>query len=85
MAGVRFEWNNQGFRDILGSAGVEQLVLEHAQQIAQRASAGISEASEGFTAEAVKAPTRYIAFASTTDRASVEAESENKVLSRAVY
>ena len=84
MANVRFEWNNAGFRELLQSDNVRQLVLDNAQAIADRATAGISGSSEGYTAHAVKAPSRYIAFVGTTDDESCRAESENKVLSRAV-
>lgn len=84
MAGVRFEWNNQGFRDILQSEGVRELVLEQANAIAQRATANIPEPSEGYTASAKKNPSRWVAGVITTDEASIRAESENKALSRAV-
>lgn len=84
MALQKIEWVNQGFRDILNSPEVEQLVLNKAQEIADRANSQVT-GSEGFRAHAVKAGTRYIAFAGTTDTASEQAESENKVLSRAVY
>lgn len=84
MALERIEWNNQGFRDLLQSSEVEQLVRGKAETIADRANAGLSEESEGFRAHSIKARSRYIAFAGTTDEASVRAESENKVLSRAV-
>ena len=84
MALERIEWNNQGFKDLLQSSEVEQLVRGKAETIAGRANAGLSEESEGFRAHSIKASSRYIAFAGTTDEASVRAESENKVLSRAV-
>ena len=84
MALEKIEWNNQGFRDLLQSSEVEQLVRGKAETIAHRANAGMSEESSGFKAHSMKASSRYIAFAGTTDAASVRAESENKVLSRAV-
>jgi hypothetical protein len=84
MALERIEWNNQGFRDLLQSSEVEQLVRGKAETIADRANAGLSEESEGFRAHSIKASSRYVAYAGTTDEASVRAESENKVLSRAV-
>ena len=79
----RIEFPDEGYRALLNSQEVEQLVLGHAQEIATRA----NEASglESFRAHSVKAGTRYIAFAGTTDDASVRAESEDKVLSQAVY
>lgn len=80
---TRLVFNSDGFRELLNSPEVEQLVLGHAQEIATRA----NEASglESFLAHSVKAGTRYVAFAGTTDDASAQAESEDKVLSQAVY
>lgn len=80
---IRIEFNDAGFRELLNSSEVEQLVLGHAQEIANRA----NEASglDSFEAHSVKAGTRYVAFAGTTDAASAQAESEDKVLSQAVY
>lgn len=80
---IRIEFNDAGFRELLNSSEVEQLVLGHAQGIANRA----NEASglDSFEAHSVKAGTRYVAFAGTTDEASAQAESEDKVLSQAVY
>lgn len=81
---VRIEWNDAGFVEILQSEGIRGLVLSTAEQIASRATANISEPSEGYTANAVKKPTRWVAGVATTDEASVRAESEDKALSRAV-
>lgn len=80
---ARIEFNSAGFRQLLNLPETEALVLSHAQTIADKASAQVSN-SEGFRAYSQKAGTRYIAFAGTTDEASRKAESENKVLSRAV-
>lgn len=77
MANIRLEFNSQGFRQLLNSSEVEALVLSEAEDIATRA-------GEGFVAHSRKAGTRYIAFAGTSDDASIRAEAENKVLSRAV-
>lgn len=85
MAGnVRIEWNNAGFVEILKSDGVRDLVLSTAEQIASRATANISEASEGYEASAKQMSSRWVAGVITTDDASIRAESENKALSRAV-
>ena len=81
---VRIEWNDAGFVEILQSEGVRELVLSQAERIATAATANIPEPSEGYTANAVKKPTRWVAGAATTDEASVRAESEYKALSRAV-
>ena len=80
---VRIEFVDAGFKALLNSPEVEQLVLSKAQAIADRASANAPD-SQGFRAHSKKAGTRYIAFAGTTDHASIVAETEDKVLSRAV-
>lgn len=84
MANMRIEWNNDGFKQLLQSSGVEALVLSHAETIAGRANANMTEDSEGFRAHSVRASSRYVAYAGTTDEATMRAEAENKVLSRAV-
>lgn len=83
MGNLKVVLNHDGFREYLNSDGVHQLVLNEAQIIADRASAGVAN-SEGYKATSLKAGSRWIAFASTTDTASIQAESEDKVLSRAV-
>ena len=82
MANARIVFNSDGFKQLLNSSEVEVLVLNEAQKIADAASEGLE--GEGFRAHSKKAGTRYIAFAGTTDEESIRAESENKVLSRAV-
>ena len=84
ITSMRLEFVDAGFKALLNSPEVEQLVLSKAQEIADRANAECPESEEGFRAHSLKAGTRYIAFAGTTDDATVRAESENKVLSRAV-
>ena len=79
---VRLEFNSDGFREILNSSEVEQLCLEHAQPIAERANS--ASGLDSFEAHSLKAGTRYIAFVGTTDDASAQAEAEDKVLSQAV-
>lgn len=85
MSNVRIEFNDQGFRELLQSGEVQQLVLNKAEEIAGRANSSVSGSSEGFRAHAVKAPSRWIAFAGTSDDETIRAEAEDKVLSRAVY
>lgn len=79
----RIEFVDEGFKAILNAPETEQLVLDHAQQMADRANA--ASGLDSFMAHSVKAGTRYIAFTGTTDDASAQAESEDKVLSQAVY
>lgn len=81
--GARLVFNSDGFRELLNSPEVEQMVLEKAQDIADRANG--ASGLDSFEAHSVKAGTRYIAFAWTTDDDSARAESEDKVLSQAVY
>lgn len=82
MANARIVFNSDGFKQLLNSSEVEALVLNEAQKIADAASEGLE--GEGFRAHSLKAGTRYIAFAGTTDEESIRAEAENKALSRAV-
>lgn len=81
--GARLVFNSDGFRELLNSPEVEQLVLDKAQTIANRANEAGN--TDGFVAHSVKAGTRYIAFAGTTNEESIRAEAEDKVLSQAVY
>lgn len=80
---ARIVFNSDGFKQLLNLPETEALVLGKAQAIADRASAEVPE-SQGFRASSIKAGTRYIAFAGTTDAASCIAEAEDHVLSRAV-
>lgn len=79
---IRLEFNSDGFQQILFSEDIHELVLSTAQEIADRANANAG--LDSFEATSVKAPTRYIAFASTTDKESLIAESENKALTGAL-
>ena len=84
----RIEFNSAGFREILMSGGVQGLVTETAADIQGRANANIQEESEGYAVEVIACGFgggRWIGFVSTTDKASMIAESENKALTRAVF
>ena len=82
MADVRIEFNSEGFRQIFNSDGCEELVRNTAEGIAERANA--NSGLDSFRASTVKAGTRWIGFASTTDKASMIAESEDKALTGAI-
>lgn len=82
MADVRIEFNSEGFRQILNSDGCEELVRSTAEGIAERANA--NSGLDSFRSSTVKAGTRWIGFASTSDKASVIAESEDKALTGAI-
>lgn len=74
--------SSDGFGEILHSDACQQLVGDVAQEIAERANA--NSGLDSFRASTVKAGTRWIGFASTTDKASVIAESEDKALTGAI-
>ena len=82
MDAVRIEFISQGFQDILFSDGCQQVVQETADGIAERANANAG--LDSFSASTVKAGTRWIGFASTTDKDSMIAEAEDKALTRAI-
>lgn len=79
---VKLVFNSEGFAQILASEGCHDLVQSVAEDVAARANA--NSGLDSFVATSVKAPTRYIGFASTTDKASLKAESEDKALTRAL-
>jgi hypothetical protein len=79
---VRIVFNSEGFAQILNSDGCQELVQTTAEGIAERANA--SAGLDSFKASTVKAGTRWIGFASSTDKESAIAESENKALTGAI-
>lgn len=82
MSDVRIVFNSDGFGQILNSDECQQLVGNYAEEIAERANA--SSGLDSFKASTVKAGTRWVGFASTTDKKSLAAESEDKVLTGAI-
>lgn len=85
---TKIEFNSQGFKDILFSPGTKELVQGVADKIQAEANAGIQEDSEGFSSNVVAGGYgggRYVGFVTSTDKASAQAESEDKVLSKAVH
>lgn len=88
MAGTaKIEFISEGFRQILMSEGVRSLVQQTADDIKSRADANIMEESEGFSANVWPGGYgggRWVGSVTTTDRASIIAESEEKALSKAV-
>jgi len=79
---VRLEFNSAGFAQILHSEACHELVQSVAQDIADRANA--NSGLDSFKATSINASTRYVGFASTTDKESLAAESEDKALTRAL-
>ena len=82
MADVRIEFISDGFREILFSEGCQEVVMQTAEGIAERANA--NSGLDSFVATTVKSGTRIIGFASTTNTESLKAESEDKALTRAI-
>lgn len=88
MKETKIEFISDGFHDILCSDGVKELVTETASRIQSEANAGIEGESEGFSNKTWMGGYgggRWVASVSTTDKASIIAESENKALSKAVH
>lgn len=86
-AQVKIEFNSAGFKEILTSDGVKALVQSTAEAIQAKANANIAEESEGFSARVRiggYGGGRWIGHVTTTDKASIRAESEDKALTRAV-
>lgn len=79
---VRLEFNPDGFEQILMSEEVREMVQSYAEDIAEKANA--NSGLDSFRATTERAPTRCIGFASSTDKASFIAESEDKALTRAL-
>lgn len=88
MADIKIEFNSAGFEQILCSDGAMALCEKAGKEIQARANSELGEGSSGFnlhsTIGSKFGSRRCITFVYTTDRASMIAESENKVLSKAV-
>lgn len=85
---TKIEFNSQGFKDILFSPGTKELVQGVANKIQAEANAGIQEDSEGFSSNVVAGGYgggRYVGFVTSLDNKAAQAESEDKVLSKAVH
>lgn len=85
---TKIEFNSQGFKDILFSPGTKELVQGVADKIQAEANAGIQEDSEGFSSNVVAGGYgggRYVGFVTSIDNKAAQAESEDKVLSKAVH
>lgn len=88
---VKIEFNPEGFETILTSAGVQDVIREQTQMIADRANANNSRGGAGFKSDVAIKPVgkafrsnRAIGFVYTTDHESMVAEAEDKALTRAV-
>jgi len=84
---TRIKFISQGFKEILCSDGVKNLVTEQASIIQDRANANNSRGGKGFDAHVWMGGYgggRWVGSVTTTDRKSKIAEAEDKALSRAV-
>lgn len=85
---IRFEWNGEGFRQILRSDGVLNLMEETADEIAREATdRNPFEGSSGYvghTAFGGYGGGRWVAYVDTTDILSMRAEAQFKTLSGVV-
>lgn len=83
---VRIEFISSGFRDVLFSQGVKDVVQETADTIKEKANANNTHGGEGYESNVIAGGYgggRYIGFVKSTDKASVLAESEDLALTRA--
>ena len=84
---VKLEFISAGFRQLLNSEGVKNVGQSETERIKAAADSGIAEESEGFSANVRTGNYgggRWGGSVTTTDAASIMAESENKVLTKAV-
>ena len=84
---VRLVFNSDGFRQILQSEGVHDLVQQTAEEIAEKANANNTRGGQGFEARTQLGGYgggRYIGFVTTADNKAKIAESEDKALTRAL-
>ena len=85
---IRFEFNSDGFRAILESGKVKELVGKKGEEIADRANAMLaSDKSNGFythTAYGFYGGGRHVAYVGTTDIESINAQRRDKILEKAM-
>ena len=85
------EFINSGFIGILRSEGTHQVIQETTDRIYQNAVANYAavspdsvDAAAGFKVDVKEKPTRWTGFVIATDSYAAAAESEDKVLTRAI-
>ena len=82
---IRFQWNKEGFHQILTSDGCHEVVQQVAENIESKANAKYG--GDGFVSREMiggYGGGRWIGFVTATDKASAAAESEDKALTRAL-
>lgn len=85
---IRLEFISEGFKEILESDGVHDLVQETAEGICDKANGNNVRGGEGFTTSVIHGSYgggRWVGFVKTTDKQSEIAEAEDKALTGAVF
>lgn len=88
MGEIKIEFNSDGFRQLLESDGVRELVQSTADEICERANANVGGIeTEGYKTTVMRGAYgggRWIAHVQAADYAAAAAEAENKALTKAV-
>lgn len=93
MSEIQIKFNSEGFRQILLSDGVKQVVQDATDRIAANANANLMDSnSEGYEGDVLESPRmsgygnggRWVGFVRSVDARAAADEAENKSLSRAV-
>lgn len=85
---IRLEFISEGFKEILESDGVHDLVQETAESICDKANGNNVRGGEGFTTSVIHGSYgggRWVGFVKTTDKQSEIAEAEDKALTGVVF
>ena len=88
---IRLKFDSSGFEGILKCEETRQFVEEQTERIRQNAVDNYSavvpngvDASEGISSAVKLKETRWVGFVSTTDQYASAAETEDKILTRAI-
>lgn len=83
---TKIEFVSAGFKGILNSPGVENMIRQRTEAICDRANGNLHVKSEGYKSKVFTGggQGRVVGVVYTTDHASMVAEAEEKALSRAV-
>lgn len=82
---MKIEFISSGFRGILNSDGVHDLIQSTAQEVADKANENYG--GDGFQPKVIKGSYgggRWVGFVSSTDKGSLAAESEDQALTRSL-
>lgn len=84
MSKIKIEFNSAGFRNLLFSDGVKNLVQNTTNNIASKANANSGGGFEARVQKGGYGGGRYIGFVTSTDPSAARAEAEDKALTRAI-